>query len=122
MSRNIAAIRAMAQELDGDDAVIGTDLSGTIVYWNAKAEQLYGWRSAEALGRDIIEVTPTLMSKAEADQIMSTLGQGKEWSGPFMVKDRHGQPMIVHVEDKPVLVDGEVVGVVGVSRPTTVGG
>ena len=121
MSRSVAAIREMAQQLDDQGAVIGTDLSGTILYWNTAAEQLYGWRSAEALGRDVVEVTPTLMSKAEADEIMARLAQGKEWSGPFMVKDRGGHPMIVHVEDKPVVLDGAVVGVVGVSRLTSIG-
>ena len=33
-------------------AVIATNLEGTILYWNRAAEQIYGWKSAEVLGRN----------------------------------------------------------------------
>ncbi|MFM7580484.1 MAG: PAS domain-containing protein [Microcystaceae cyanobacterium] len=35
------------------DSVITTDVDGTILSWNAGAEQLYGYTRAEALGRNI---------------------------------------------------------------------
>jgi PAS domain S-box-containing protein len=31
-------------------AIIATDLSGTVTYWNPFAEELYGWSSDEVLG------------------------------------------------------------------------
>ena len=39
-------------------AVITTDPSGVIVYWNDAAEQLYGYRSDEMLGRDLSQLAP----------------------------------------------------------------
>ena len=36
------------------DAVIATDLSGTIIYWNRFAETLYGWTREEAVGQAAI--------------------------------------------------------------------
>jgi PAS domain S-box-containing protein len=30
-----------------EQAVIATDLSGHVIYWNAFAERLYGWSAAE---------------------------------------------------------------------------
>ena len=116
-----AAVREMARQLDSTGAVIGTDADGTVVYWNRAAEELYGWRSAEAMGRDILELTPSTMSKREGAEIMRALLAGKSWSGPFMCRDRNGQPLIVYVEDTPVIVDGHVVGIVGVSRLIGVG-
>src|SRR5919206_294121 len=53
------SIRFQAHLLDTvEQAVIATDLGGRITYWNHFAERLYGWPATEAVGRDIIEVTP----------------------------------------------------------------
>ncbi|MBL9123173.1 MAG: PAS domain S-box protein [Planctomycetaceae bacterium] len=41
------------------DAVCATDTHGTITAWNTAAEQLYGWRAEDAIGRRIAEVVPT---------------------------------------------------------------
>ena len=41
-----------------EQAVIATDLNGTIIYWNSFAKQLYGWTPEEALGASILDLTP----------------------------------------------------------------
>jgi PAS domain S-box-containing protein len=57
-ARSEAALRMQAQLLDAvGQAVMATSLDGTIQYWNAAAEQLYGWRADEVIGKSIIEVT-----------------------------------------------------------------
>ena len=38
------------------EAVIATDLSGRVLYWNRFAETLYGWSAEEAVGRDVMEL------------------------------------------------------------------
>ena len=116
MSDRLGAIQEFARRVDERGAVIGTDTSGTVVYWNRQAEELYGWPSKEAMGRNILDLTPTMMSAEEGGEIMNTLLQGKSWKGPFIVRDRAGHPMIVDVEDHPVTAHGDVVGIVGVSR------
>lgn len=113
----IEAVREAARQKEGNGAVIGTDAEGTVVYWNQQAEQLYGWRSAEAMGRDILELTPSIMSKQESAAIMRVLLAGQPWKGPFICRNRDGEPLIVDVEDTPIMLEGNVVGVVGVSRP-----
>ena len=62
------------------EAVIATDLHGAIIFWNRAAESLYGWASEDALGRGILDVTPTPLSRDEAAAIFADLLQGKTWS------------------------------------------
>ena len=112
----VDAIRAAAARLDtGEDAVIATDTSGTILYWNDGATNLYGWRSAEVLGRDVLGVTPASQTVREAERIMHQLLAGQPWSGQFIVRDKSGSPMRVLVTDIPVMHGGGVVGIVGLS-------
>ena len=49
-------VRFQAQLLDSvHQAVIASDLAGTVIYWNRFAETLYGWTADEALGRHVLE-------------------------------------------------------------------
>ena len=97
-------------------AVIATDAAGTIVYWNEQAAFLYGWEPEEAIGRNVIDVTPTRNTTDEAMQIMEELRLGQEWTGEFIVKRRDGTPMITQVSNFIVREKEVVIGVVGVSR------
>src|SRR5215472_9215442 len=41
-----------------DDAIIGTDLNGTIVSWNRGAEKITGYKAEEILGRSVTVFLP----------------------------------------------------------------
>lgn len=99
-----------------EQAVIATDLEGTIVYWNSFAEQLYGWSAAEALGANVLDITPADAMLEQAAEIMSHLRTGKSWSGEFLVRRKDGEVFPAMVTDSPIFGDqGELVGMVGVS-------
>jgi PAS domain S-box-containing protein len=118
---NEAAIRLQAHLLDAvGQAVIATDLEGRITYWNRCAEKMYGWLAAEALGRNVLEVTPAEGSRVRAEEVMATLRRGEAWSGEFLVRRRDGTSFSVRVTDTPVFDDnGALRGVVGVSVDLT---
>lgn len=98
-------------------AVIATDYEDVIVYWGRGAEELYGWRESEVLGRRIVEVTPTALSREQAEAILRTLRNGDPWSGEFLVRGREGNRFAVSVTDMPVRdADGRLLGVIGISR------
>jgi PAS domain S-box-containing protein len=99
-----------------EQAVIATDLDGTIVYWNAFAEKLYGWSATEAVGSSILEVTPADASREQAQEILLRLKEGKSWSGEFVVRRKDGSIFPVMITDSPIFDEQrKLVGVVGVS-------
>jgi PAS domain S-box-containing protein len=103
-----------------DQAVIATDLSGRITYWNRFAEQLYGWAADEVLGKSIIDVTPTPGSRVEATEIMNRMIQGESWSGEFVVRHRDGHSFPASVTDSPIFNQkGELIGIIGISSDIT---
>ena len=121
-SSELATIVAAADARNvSDAAVIATDSSGTIVYWNDCAEGLYGWRADEAIGRNVVDVTPTRSSSDEAHRIMEELRQGHEWRGRFIVRRRDGTPLLADVTDVPVRESGAVIGIIGISRRADAG-
>jgi PAS domain S-box-containing protein len=115
--RNEESLRFQAHLLDTvEQAVIATDMAGTITYWNRHAERLYGWSAAEATGRNILEVTPAETSHEQAAEIMSRLAAGETWSGEFNVRRRDGTSFPAMVTDTPIQDErGSLSGIVGVS-------
>src|SRR5688572_2458653 len=62
-------------------AIIVTDLNGEITFWNPAAERIYGWAASDALGKNILDVTPTSQSRGQAKAIFDKLVTGESWSG-----------------------------------------
>jgi PAS domain S-box-containing protein len=114
-------LRFQARLLDAvEQAVIATDLAGTITFWNCFAERLYGWSAEEVIGRSILDVTPAPRSREEAAAIMARLRRGESWSGEFFLQRKDGSTFPAWVTDSPIFdVAGALVGVVGVSTDIT---
>jgi PAS domain S-box-containing protein len=119
--RREAEIRFQARLLSAvEQAVIATDLKGTILYWNDFAEWLYGWTSAEALGANIMDLTPAAGAVKTAGDILAKLGEGNSWSGEILTKRKDGAVFPAQVTDSPIFgEDGGLIGIVGVSIDIT---
>ncbi|MFC3068271.1 PAS domain-containing protein [Phenylobacterium soli] len=101
-----------------DTAVIATTIAGVVAYWNDAAERLYGWKAKEALGQNVVDLTPASYSRAEAEAIMARLQAGEAWDGEIVLRGRGGAPFLAYVMDLPVgdLASGQG-AIVGVSLP-----
>lgn len=97
-------------------AVIVTDLAGRIVEWSAPAEDLYGWKADEAVGRSVFDVN---VDRADADvarAIFASVTAGQPWEGTFRVRRRDGSTFLAAVRALPLRDEtGEVVAVAGLS-------
>ncbi|MDP2890940.1 MAG: PAS domain S-box protein [Bacteroidota bacterium] len=101
-------------------AVIATDLHGNIIYWNNAAEKIYGWSSAEAIGQNIISLTPTQSTREQALEIMKELSCGNSWTGEFLVKRKDGSSFTSMVTDAPFFNSKEeLAGIIGISNDIT---
>jgi PAS domain S-box-containing protein len=97
--------------------VIATDLAGVVTYWNPFAERLYGWRSEQVIGRNIMEITVRSENEEDAKQHMAAVLEGNAWSGEFQVRCVDGACVEALVTLSPVRDEAEtIVGVVGVSQ------
>jgi len=100
------------------EAVIATDLSGKIVFWNRMAEEIYGWKSNDVMGRPITDLLVPDSSQPAATEIMEQLRKGESWTGRFCLRRRDGSEFVAVVTDKPMLDDrGNLIGIIGSSRP-----
>ena len=101
-------------------AAIATDLDGTVNYWNHAAESIYGWTAEEAIGKNIINLTPSQTNEKEAKQIMDLLQKGQTWSGEFQVKKKDGSNFHVSITNSPIYDEKNTVsGIIGISSDIT---
>ncbi len=99
-----AHVREQAELLNkARDAIIATDLEHRVTYWNASAERLYGWPSAEALGRKFGELGLGHAVERFALAQTELMAHG-EWRGDFQLVTRKGASR--HVESTWSLVLG----------------
>jgi two-component system cell cycle sensor histidine kinase/response regulator CckA len=74
------------------DAILQQDLEDTILYWNRGAERLYGWSSAEAVGKKTSQlIYRNADSLVEARQQLALTG---EWSGDLKQLTQAGKEVI----------------------------
>lgn len=115
-------LRYQADLLDAvNQAVIATDLNGTIRYWNRFAETLYGWSAAEVVGTSRAQLAADLANLWPIGEADGSLRRGRGWSGECMVRRRDGTTFPVLVTDSPILDEqGTLVGMSSISMDITV--
>ncbi|BBH67796.1 hypothetical protein ACTI_44810 [Actinoplanes sp. OR16] len=99
------------------DAIIGKTLNGVITSWNPGAEQLYGYRRDEALGRHASMLFPTGQEHAE-QQLMQRITAGENID-QYRVTRRHkdGTTITVSLTLSPITdATGAITGVASISR------
>ncbi|MCB1103457.1 MAG: response regulator [Cephaloticoccus sp.] len=94
LKRAEARIREQAALLDkAQDAILVQNLDGVITYWNKGAEQIYGWASSEAVGRD----AAVLLAMDEVRHRFArshALAHG-EWRGECTHRTKSGAEVVV---------------------------
>lgn len=76
------------------DAIFMWELGGPIVYWNAGAEQTYGFSKEEAIGQISHDLLRTLhpIARSDFEQMLASEG---EWTGELTHTTRDGRQVVV---------------------------
>jgi two-component system, LuxR family, sensor kinase FixL len=84
-----------AQLLDlTHDTIFVRDMNDVITYWNAGAEQLYGWSRYDAIGKVTHQLLKTLFP-APLQEITTELLRTGRWEGDLVHTKRDGNTLIV---------------------------
>ncbi len=84
-----------AELLDlANDAIVISDATGKISYWNRGAERLYGWSREEATGREVHALLQT-GPREKLSAVLETLQAAHHWEGEIRQIRRDGVEIIV---------------------------
>ncbi len=94
-------------------AIIATDVTGVITYWNHAADALYGWPAAEALGRNILTLLPTEPFRARDAETLTSVADSGPSSGEYLGRHRDGHAIPILATAVPIRDEqGAVVGLI----------
>jgi PAS domain S-box-containing protein len=103
-----------------DDAIVSKDLNSTIITWNPAAERMFGWTSAEAVGRSIRMIIPDRL-QAEEDVVMAKIRAGDKVEHYQTVRQRKdGSELLISLTVSPIRDEsGKVIGASKIARDVT---
>jgi len=76
------------------EAICVIDARGTVTYWNASAERLYGWDAGEAMGCTLREML-YVNDLARFDAASALVRANGEWRGELHPQSRRGDAVLV---------------------------
>jgi diguanylate cyclase (GGDEF)-like protein/PAS domain S-box-containing protein len=102
------------------DAVMATDEHFTLRAWNKGAEQMFGWRADEVLGRKVHEVVRSAYSEEQLDQILRELSESGQQHTDAVKYHKDGSP--IYAEELTIALrgeQGEISGYLSIMRDLT---
>ncbi|HEY6181109.1 MAG TPA: PAS domain S-box protein, partial [Terriglobales bacterium] len=100
------------------DAIIGESLDGSIVAWNRGAEKMYGYTSAEVIGKNLSMLWP---SDPKLNAALKAAWEGKSIEGfETQSKTKIGSLLDVSLSLSPIKdADGRIIGASTIARDVT---
>jgi PAS domain S-box-containing protein len=103
------------------DAVISVDKELVVTSWNRAAEEIYGWKAEEVLGKKLASFLKTIYETGVTGDIaFDELASKGHWQGEVIQKTKEGEEKVIY-SSMTVIVDseGEISDIVSVNRNIT---
>ncbi len=115
------ALRFETELLDAvGQAIVAIDTSGTVVYWNRAAEDMFGSSERHAVGRNLADLIRLEKPIEEVRAIFAVWLRGEHWAGDVTVARADGVRVPMYVSTTPFFgPDGELVATIGVCIDVT---
>ena len=116
----IASQRLAAIVESADDAIISKDLNGVVTSWNRAAEQMFGYRAEEMIGRSITAIIPPEL-QADEPRILETIARGERIDHFETVRlTKSGARIDISLTISPMKDEnGRIVGAAKIARDIT---
>ena len=113
-------LRFQAHILDNvGEAVIATDLDGSVIYLNHHAEILYGWKREEAIGRPVAQIAAPETNRPMPEAIMEVLRRGGRSRGEYLLRRADGSSFLALVSNSTVAGRDRIEAIVTISTDMT---
>ncbi len=99
------------------DAIISSDMNFIIQSWNYAAEEVYGWRSDEVIGKSVGDVLQPTYLYEQREQVVEQFFADGHWKGEVI--HRHKDGTSIHILGSVALLkdgEGNPLGVVSANR------
>lgn len=102
------------------DAVVVTDLQGTITDWNKGSEDLYGYSKEEAIGQPVCILHVPEDTEHITAEVISAVQESGKWLGEVRMLHKDGRIGWVESMCVPIYDDNkQIVGALGINRDIT---
>jgi len=103
-----------------NDSIVASDAQFRLTLWNKSAELMYGWKADEVLGRLGLEITQTIFTEGDKNNILKSIAATGHFRGEATQVRRNGERFPVDVSSIVLRDDnGQISGYVSINRDIT---
>ena len=102
------------------DAIVSTDMNFNIISWNNAAENIYGWKPEEVIGKSTKDILNTVYQTGQREDFTIQLMENGFWQGEVIQHNRDSAVLHIH-SSVSMLKDnsGATIGAVAINRDIT---
>jgi PAS domain S-box-containing protein len=101
-------------------AIISTDLEGRIISFNKHAEEVYGYKAEEVIGKHAKILQPQEVSEETGEKVVDVILKGRIWEEDILQRRKNGEVFPAYLRARRLLDDkGEPVGMMSLAWDIT---
>ncbi len=101
-------------------AIITTDLGGRIMSFSKHAEEVYGYKAGEVIGKHAKILQPPDIPEETGEKVVDVILKGRVWEGDILQRRKNGEVFPAYLRARRLLDEkGEPIGMMGLALDIT---